>query len=276
MPEQTELTAAGPVPELGLATSRSLGAVAEPLLVGLAGLLLASVVAAADGGYFSDSWAWLALVSLCVATLRLILVPTIPLRRLDWAFAGGLGAFAGWVALSARWAPAVTPAVDETIRGVAYAAVVLALLLVVRRRTVEPLLVGALAGVTLISTYTLLTRLQPDRVGDWDPATLFRLSGPIGYWNGLGVYAAMGTLLALGLVARSTEPRRAGARGSGAGAARADDAVHVQPRRLARARRRARRGDRARRAPPAAGSPQSWCWRPGPPPCFCSQPDPTT
>ncbi len=139
------------MPELGLATSRSLGAVAEPLLVGLAGLLLASVVAAADGGYFSDSWAWLAFVSLVVATLRLILVPALPLRRLDWAFVAGLGAFAAWVALSTLWAPAATPTIDETIRDVSYAAVVLALLLVVRKRTVEALLVGALAGVTLIS-----------------------------------------------------------------------------------------------------------------------------
>ena len=55
----------------------------------------------------------------------------------------------------------------------------------------------------MISSYTLLTRLRPDLVGDWDPSVLIRLSGPIGYWNGAGVYAAMGVLLALGLVARS-------------------------------------------------------------------------
>jgi tetratricopeptide (TPR) repeat protein len=185
------------------ASMRSLVATLEPALVGLAGLLLASVVAASNGGYFSDSWAWLAFVSLFVATLRVILVPALPLRRLDWAFVAGLGAFAAWVALSSLWAPAVTPSIDETIRDVSYAAVVLALLLVVRRRTVEALLVGALLGVTVISGYTLLTRLHPDWVGNWDPTIMFRLSGPIGYWNGLGLYAAMGVLLALGLVARS-------------------------------------------------------------------------
>ena len=185
------------------ATDLSYGAWVERTLVGLAGLLLSSVVAASNGGYFSDSWAWVGFVALCVATLRLILVPSLPLRRLDWAFVGCLGAFAAWVALSTLWAPAATPSIDETIRDVSYAAVVLALLLVVKRRTVQPLLVGVLLGVTTISTYTLLTRLHPDWVGDWDPATLFRISGPIGYWNGLGLYAAMGVLLALGLVARS-------------------------------------------------------------------------
>src|ERR1044072_6077918 len=76
----------------------SLGSWLEPTLVGLTGLLLASAVAASCGGYFSDSWAWLAFISLCVATLRLILVPTLPLRGLDWAFVAGLGAFAAWVA----------------------------------------------------------------------------------------------------------------------------------------------------------------------------------
>ena len=107
------------------------------------------------------------------------------------------------MALSILWAPAATPSVDETIRDVSYAAVVLALLLVVRRRTVSALLVGAFAGIVIISSYALLTRLHPDWVGSWDPALGYRLSGTIGYWNGLGVYAAMGVLLALGLVARS-------------------------------------------------------------------------
>jgi O-antigen ligase len=203
VPEQTELTAERAVPPFGLRASRSLAASAEALLVGVAGLLLASVVAAADGGYFADSWAWLAFLALFVSALRLILVPALPLRRLDWALLAGLAGFTGWVLLSALWAPAATPALDEGLRNLSYAAVVLLLLLVVRQRTVEALLCGALAGVTLISTYSLFTRLLPDRVGNWDPDALFRLAGPIGYWNGLGVYAAMGVLLALGLVARS-------------------------------------------------------------------------
>jgi O-antigen ligase len=185
------------------ASTLSLGSRLEPALVGIAGFLLASVVAASDGGYFSDSWAWLAFVSLVLATLRLILAPALPLRRLDWAFVAAMAGFAAWVALSILWAPAATPSVDETIRDISYAAVVLALLLVVRRRTVSALLLGAFAGVVVISTYALLTRLQPDWVGNWDPALVYRLSGTIGYWNGLGVYSAMGVLLALGLVARS-------------------------------------------------------------------------
>ncbi len=206
MSEQTELIQRGAVPELAVGTRLSLAASAEPALVGLAGFLLASVLAASDGGYFSDSWAWLAFVSLTLATLRLILAPALRLRRLDWAFAGGLGAFAAWVALSTLRAPAATPALDATLLDASYAAVVLALLLLVRRRTVGALLFGALLGVTVVASYSLLTRLHPDWVGNWDPVALsegYRLSGPVGYWNALGLYSAMGVLLALGLVARS-------------------------------------------------------------------------
>jgi hypothetical protein len=39
------------------AATLSLGSRLAPALVGLAGLLLASVVAASDGGFFTDSWA---------------------------------------------------------------------------------------------------------------------------------------------------------------------------------------------------------------------------
>jgi hypothetical protein len=67
------------------ASALLLGSWLEPGLVVLTGFLLTSVVAASDGGYFSDSWAWVALVSLVVATLRLILVPALPFQRLDWA-----------------------------------------------------------------------------------------------------------------------------------------------------------------------------------------------
>lgn len=212
MPEQTELTAAGAAPGLGLAASRTFGAVAEPVLVGLGGLLLVSAVAASDGGYFAGSWSVVALATFFLATLRLLLSPYAVLERLDLALLVLLAAFAGWIALSALWAPAFTPVMGELTRMLAYLGAVLLALLLVRRSTVGPLLGGLLAGVTLVTGYALATRLAPDRIGSWDPVSGYRLADPIGYWNGLGVFAAMGTLLALGLVARSSSRlARAGA-----------------------------------------------------------------
>jgi glycosyltransferase involved in cell wall biosynthesis len=79
---------------------------------------------------------------------------------------------------------------------------VLAALLVIRRAAVPQLLGGVLAGIVVVAGYSLLERLVPDRFGRYDPTAVYRLTGPIGYWNGLGIFAAIGILLALAFVAR--------------------------------------------------------------------------
>jgi hypothetical protein len=80
---------------------------------------------------------------------------------------------------------------------------------------VPALLVGVLAAITAVSTYGLASRLFPDRLGVFDPISEYRLSYPVGYWNAFGILAAMGTLLALGLAARSGPAVRCLAAGSG-------------------------------------------------------------
>ena len=182
----------------------SLGSRLEPALVGLAGLLLASVVAASDGGYFpapgpgSRSSLWL-------------LAARDPACR-DPAAAARLGLRGrhGGVRRLGRALDALARSAPSTRRddpGPRYAAVVLALLLVVRRRTVRRCSSASLRRHGGLDLHAL-TRLHPDWVGG-DPSTLgYRLSGPIGYWNGLGVYAAMGVLLALGFAARGRADRR--------------------------------------------------------------------
>ena len=37
----------------------------------------------------------------------------------------------------------------------------------------------------------------------FDPVAGYRLTEPVGYWNGMGILAAMGVLLALGFAARA-------------------------------------------------------------------------
>jgi O-antigen ligase len=65
---------------------------------------------------------------------------------------------------------------------------------------------GVLAASTVVSAYALATRLLPDRLGQFDSVSGYRLSSPIGYWNVLGLFAAIGSLLALGLAARGKRP----------------------------------------------------------------------
>lgn len=175
----------------------------QALAVGAAGVAAGALPAAAGGGFFSDVWAAVALVAFATATLRVILARALPLERLDVALLAGLAAFAAWVAISLAWTLDRSATVDEIVRDVAYGGVVLAILVCVRRSTVRPFLTGLLLGVTLVSAYALVSRLRPSWLGTWEPGVEYRLSGPIGYWNGLGLFAAMGVLLALGLVARS-------------------------------------------------------------------------
>jgi hypothetical protein len=75
-------------------------------------------------------------------------------------------------------------------------------LAVARRHSTRPLLGGVLAGIGLICVYALLSRLLPERLGTYDPLATYRLNTPIGYWNGLGLFAVMGALLAVGFATR--------------------------------------------------------------------------
>ena len=55
-----------------------------------------------------------------------------------------------------------------------------------------------------LSLYGLLTRIAPDHFGAFDSTSYgYRLSPPITYWNGLGLFAAMGILLMLGFARRA-------------------------------------------------------------------------
>jgi O-antigen ligase len=167
------------------------------------GSVLVGWVAADDGGWWPETWAWTALVTLGMSILVLILRDRA-LGWLDLMFVGGLLAFGVWTALSAFWSPSVPSTLDEAHRVLAYVGAVLLGLLVVDRRTVRHVLGGTLAAIALIGTYALATRLLPDRVGDFQSASSFgyRLAEPVTYWNGLAIFLVMGILLALGFAAR--------------------------------------------------------------------------
>ena len=77
-------------------------------------------------------------------------------------------------------------------------------MLLLARRNRTALLAGTWASVVVLCAYALLTRLVPDYFGVVDSLAANRLAEPIGYWNSLGLLAAVGALLALGFAARST------------------------------------------------------------------------
>jgi O-Antigen ligase len=167
-------------------------------------LAFASVggLAADNGGYFPTAWGWSALGLFLMSAVALVAGSSASLTRLELLFLAALAAFAGWIAVSLAWSG--TPdTVLEIERALVYVAGTLAVLLVVRRRTVPNFLGGILAAIVLVSGYGLATRLLPDRLGAFDPVAVSRLSQPLGYWNALGIFAAMGSLLAIGFAARA-------------------------------------------------------------------------
>ena len=161
-----------------------------------------ALLAAFDGGFFPTTWGWMALAFSWTAALALCLREKARVRAVELAVPGLFAALLAWVLLSLVWTASATKTVLEAERLLVYVTAALAAVLLVRSRSYAALLAGVWAGVSLVSAYALLTRLFPERLGVIDPVADNRLSEPLGYWNALGIFAAVGALLALGLAAR--------------------------------------------------------------------------
>jgi O-Antigen ligase/Tetratricopeptide repeat len=171
--------------------------------VGVGSAVGIGALAASDGGYFPTAWGWTALITLWLAAAWLLLGRAeVNGGRLGGLFLGAVTALAGWTWLSLAWTENTTQTALEGFRLLGYLGIAAALVLVVRAERVPALLRGTLAALALVSIYGLATRLFPDRLGTYDPVAGYRLSDPIGYWNGLGIFAAMAALLALVVLAR--------------------------------------------------------------------------
>jgi hypothetical protein len=181
-----------------------LASVAERWTVPVGAAVAVGGLLAANGGYFPVSWGWATLALLWAAAIGLLLRAPRRLGRVEAVFAGALVGLVGWVWLSVAWSSDLTQSVFDGERSLVLLAAAAAGLVLVPRRPVRPLLGGVLAGIVAISAYALATRLLPSRVGTYDALALYRLNTPVGYWNGLGITAAMGSLLALGFALRAS------------------------------------------------------------------------
>ncbi len=175
------------------------------LFVGLLAFGLVAALGADHGGYFPTAWGWAALLAAAAGIIASLLCGA-RLRRLELASVLALGALAAWTLASVAWTGSVGASVLEAERVVLYLAVLTAALLIVRKRTAAALLIGVWAASAAVSAYALATRLFPERLTTVDPIAGYRLSAPVGYWNGLGVLTALGALLGLGLAARASTP----------------------------------------------------------------------
>jgi hypothetical protein len=170
------------------------------LAFGLTGLVLAAL-SSAQGGYFPTSWGWSGAAILLVLAVWLVLDDRTEVSFVELVQVALLVLLVGWTFLSATWSGDAGSSVQEGQRTLVGCVAVAALFVTVRRRDAGTVLAGALVAIALVCLYAAATRLFPRQFGHFGAADAYRLSTPIGYWNGLGLFAGMGVLLALGIVA---------------------------------------------------------------------------
>ena len=183
------------------------------------GLLITVVVAAAlawiaydNASYSLSSRATLAIVVWWVVLLVLAFNLPTPTRvpRATLVAGGLLAGFACWTLASALWAPSVEDAVNEFNRVSLYLGLYLLVVVAASARHVGRWADALALAVTATAIVALVSRLFPDSFGDREfavflPGVVTRLSFPLGYWNGLAIFAALGVplLLRVALVART-------------------------------------------------------------------------
>jgi hypothetical protein len=156
------------------------------------------------------TWAELALVltaGLLVA-LAVVLAPR-PARAWGAGAAALLGVLAIWTALSVAWSIVPSESWVEANRTFGYLAALAVGIALARLGAGRPWVAGGLlagiAGAALaVAGWALLTKVFP---GGLDSGELFaRLREPFGYWNAVGLMAALGVPGALWLAARREGP----------------------------------------------------------------------
>src|ERR671931_1720505 len=151
----------------------------------------------AGGGYFPRAWRLTSFALLAFALAALVGRRRIELGRGERVFLGLVAALTAWTAASTIWSDTSGTSILEGERDIVYLSAVAAVLLCLRRESLPVLLGGALAGITVVAGYGLFTYVVFDH--PLNPIEGKLLFEPLGYANGLGIYAAIGVLLAVGL-----------------------------------------------------------------------------
>ena len=173
-----------------------------PAVVAAATVVL---LASDQGGYFPPSWGWAALALAGVVVTWLLASARTEAGVADVAFLAALLALTVWIGLSIAWSVNPAQSVLELQRGLVLLAGCVAFLMLARRGSFDAVVPALLIAIAGVCAYSLWTRLVPTPAGFHpdDPTSRYRLFEPLGYWNGLGLFAVLGILVALGL---ATEP----------------------------------------------------------------------
>ena len=173
-----------------------------------ASLSFATVVylALSDGGYDTITRSQVGILAWWLVLLAALAgIRPRRLGRAGWCALALMLCFAAWTAASIGWSVSEEASADQLGMVATYAGVFLLALTLQGRAAARHAVYGAAAAVGVIGLLAVLSRLH----GAWfspDPRLAFgasasRLAYPLGYWNGLGAFLAMGTPLLLAVAA---------------------------------------------------------------------------
>jgi O-Antigen ligase len=174
--------------------------------------LVTTWIAYDNGTYGLESRSVLAILVWWALVLVVVfgLVSGEPLPREALLAGGLLSGLALWALASLAWASSAELAFDEFNRVSLYLGVFLLVALGSRRASLGRWADGLAVSVVAIAGIAVVSRLWPGSFPERDfptflPGTVTRLSFPLGYWNGLATFVALGVplLLRLALVARA-------------------------------------------------------------------------
>jgi len=167
-------------------------------------LVLVPALGAVQGGFTPNAWVWSGALAAWAAALGLLFGGGGALRS-DWPWFAAAVGLVLWTLASASWSVAPRQSVLDARRGVLYAAVILALLVLARRHAMATLATATHAAVTGLVVYALLRYLLgPHRPAQYEAFLIYR---PLGYANAIGILAVLGMLLALAPVLGSASTR---------------------------------------------------------------------
>jgi O-antigen ligase len=162
--------------------------------------VVASVILAVaydDGGYSLASRSTLGLLVWWTVLVGLLLGVWRPPRSAAAAVpAGLLAALAGWDLLSAAWSASAEGAVVEFDRTSLYLGIYVLVVLAARRDRLRAWIDGLVLAIVATACVALVSRLFPGSFPARGlpallPSASTRLSFPLDYWNGLGIFAGI-------------------------------------------------------------------------------------
>jgi hypothetical protein len=172
-------------------------------------IALPIVLAFATGGYGIRRATFALALTLIVLGVLAVLAPwpLVPRGKPLVALAA-LAGFAAWTAVSIAWARVLGDAAADAYRLALYVAAFAVALCCLRAGAIRRWVPEALlAGIVLVGLYALAGRVAPGIVEVPEGARQDRLNEPFTYWNALGIFMAMGIVLAIATASDAARPR---------------------------------------------------------------------